>query len=92
VTPRVVLLDTNVFTAQLRHGSPLIGLYASRLRGTSVLVTPQTVGEARYGALRADWGGSRLQELERLISRAGVLPVDDQRSGRSPSSARAALR
>jgi predicted nucleic acid-binding protein len=77
VSPAVVLLDTNVFTAQLSRRSPLVGMYAQHLVGSRIVVTPQSVAEARYGALRAGWGSLRLAELERLIHRAGVLPVDD---------------
>ncbi len=78
MSPAVVLLDTNVFTAQLSRRSPLVGIYAQHLVGARIVVTPQTVAEARYGALRAGWGSPRLTDLERLIHRAGVLPVDDE--------------
>lgn len=74
----VVLLDTNVFTAQLSRRSPLLGAYARHLIGARIVVTPQTVAEARYGALRAGWGSPRLTDLTRLIHRVGVLPVDDE--------------
>ena len=39
-------------------------------------MAPQTVAEARYGALSAGWGTTRLERLSRLIARARVLPVD----------------
>ena len=74
----VILLDTNVFTAQLRIRSPLLQLYKPHLAGARIAVTTQTVAEARYGALRAGWGSARRDDLERLIHRAGVLPIDDE--------------
>jgi predicted nucleic acid-binding protein len=55
-----ILLDTNVFTARLRERSPLANLYAKDLFGQRLLVTPQTLAEARYGALKANWGPVRL--------------------------------
>ena len=71
-----VLVDTNVFTARLRERSPLATSYAKHLFGQRIAVAPQTVAEARYGALSADWGSTRVERLSRLIARARVLPVD----------------
>jgi predicted nucleic acid-binding protein len=71
-----VLVDTNVFTARLRPGSPLLLLYSKHLVGQRLAVAPQTVAEARYGAFVAGWGGPRLAKLDRLIVRARILPVD----------------
>lgn len=73
----VVCVDTNVFTAALRPRSPLTGLYRKHMFGAKVTIAPQTVAEARYGALRANWGSNRQRELERLIHRADILPVDE---------------
>lgn len=73
-----VLLDTNVFTARLRERSPLAGLYAKHLFGQRLLVTPQTLAEARYGALKANWGRVRLQRLAQLTARSRRLPVDPE--------------
>jgi hypothetical protein len=71
-----VLVDTNVFTARLRPRSPLNVQYSKHLVGQRLAVAPQTVAEARYGALKAGWGAPRLGELDRLIRRARALPVD----------------
>ncbi|MGH2904825.1 MAG: PIN domain-containing protein [Solirubrobacteraceae bacterium] len=71
-----VLLDTNVFTARLRDKSPLADAYAKHLFGQRLLVTPQTVAEARYGALKANWGTVRLRRLAQLTARTRLLPVD----------------
>jgi predicted nucleic acid-binding protein len=72
----VVLVDTNVFTARLRERSPLASRYAKHLVGRRLAVSPQTVAEARYGALKGGWGAARLDKLHQLLSRARVLPVD----------------
>jgi hypothetical protein len=71
-----VLVDTNVFTARLRERSPLATSYAKHLFGQRIAVAPQTVAEARYGALSANWGTARMERLSRLIARARILPVD----------------
>ena len=74
-----VLVDTNVFTASLRGTlSPLEVLYAKHTVGQRIVITPQTVAEARYGALMAGWGPRRLGELERSIRAVAVLPVDNE--------------
>jgi hypothetical protein len=59
--PRVngsALLDTNVFTRGWHEQPPLASLYAKHLFGQRLLITPQTLAEARHGALKAGWGGS----------------------------------
>jgi len=71
-----VLVDTNVFTARLRERSPLATRYAKHLFGQRIALAPQTVAEARYGALNANWGPARQQRLARLMARARILPVD----------------
>ncbi|MGA2163987.1 MAG: PIN domain-containing protein [Solirubrobacteraceae bacterium] len=71
-----VLVDTNVFTARLRERSPLATRYAKHLFGQRIALAPQTVAEARYGALNANWGPARQERLARLVARARILPVD----------------
>ena len=51
-----VLVDTNVLTARMRERSPLATSYAKHLFGQRIAVAPQSVAEARYGALSAGWG------------------------------------
>lgn len=48
----------------------------STCSGSASRLAPQTVAEARYGALSAGWGATRMERLSRLIARARVLPVD----------------
>ena len=52
--------------------------YAKHTVGRLIVVAPQTVAEARYGALMAGWGARRLGELARAIDRVAILPVDDE--------------
>ena len=78
MTTRVVL-DTNVFTASLRGTrSPLAAQYAKHTVGRLLVAAPQTVAEAKYGALIAGWGARRVGELARAVNRVAVLPVDEE--------------
>ncbi|MFI7063069.1 PIN domain-containing protein [Kribbella sp. NPDC050124] len=78
MTIGTVLLDTNVFTAWLKPRSTLVPLYGKHVFGRRIAVAPQTVAEARYGAIVANWGEKRLDNLERLIHRSVILPGDDE--------------
>ena len=73
-----VVVDTNVFTAGLRMDRALEAQYAKHVVGRRVAVAPQTVAEARYGALSASWGSRRRGELDHAIARARLLPVDGE--------------
>jgi predicted nucleic acid-binding protein len=70
---RTVLVDTNVFTAP---SGALATRYAKQLFGQRIALAPQTVAEARYGALKATWGPTRTEQLARLVGRARILPID----------------
>ncbi len=72
----IVVVDTNVFTARLRKDRPLEVQYTKHTLGRRVAVAPQTVAEARYGALKASWGPRRLAELAQAVARVRILPVD----------------
>ena len=56
MTPKAVLLDTNVFTAWLKPRSTLVPLYGRHVFGRRIAIAQQTVAEARYGAVVAGWG------------------------------------
>ncbi|MGH2844118.1 MAG: PIN domain-containing protein [Solirubrobacteraceae bacterium] len=71
-----VVVDTNVFTASLKRDSGLRDLYAQQLKGQVAGVAPQTVAEARFGAIDANWGARKMLELRALILAADVLEVD----------------
>jgi predicted nucleic acid-binding protein len=78
VTIRRVLVDTNVWGAELDpRSTPLRHRYARHLVGAAPAIAVQTVAELRYGALRSNWGTRRMEQLERLLHRAVVIPIDD---------------
>ncbi len=72
------MVDTDVFGAALTpRRAALATLYEPHLSGRTLVLAVQTVAELRFGALLANWGAGRRDELERRIGRAGVAPVDD---------------
>jgi predicted nucleic acid-binding protein len=74
----VVVVDTNVWGADLdARTKPLRARYARHLVGVLPAISAQTVAELRYGALKANWGRRRMDELDRLLRRAHVIDVDD---------------
>ena len=74
-----VVVDTGVFGASLsRRGSHLASLYARHLTGQVLVLAAQSVAELRYGALLAGWGHGRVDELERRIAAARVVPPDNE--------------
>ncbi len=78
MSPRRLLVDTNVWGAELDpRTAPLHHRYARHLVGAAPAIAAQTVVELRYGGLVAGWGLRRMEEIERLIHRAVVIPVDD---------------
>jgi predicted nucleic acid-binding protein len=79
--PGTVLLDTNVFTAWLKPRSTLVPLYGKHVFGRRIAIAQQTVAEARYGAVVADWGDKRLDNLERLIIAARFFRRTRRRRG-----------
>ena len=78
MTLPVVVVDTNVWGADLdARTEPLRARYARHLVGVLPAISAQTVAELRYGALKANWGRRRMDELDRLLHRAHVIDVDD---------------
>jgi predicted nucleic acid-binding protein len=71
-----VVVDTNVFTARLRRDSGLTAQYTKHLAGELIAVAPQSVAEARYGALKSGWGPRRITELATMTAGVTVLSVD----------------
>ena len=72
--PAVVVVDTNVFGADLvRQGAPLATLYRPLLEGRSFVLSFQTVAELRFGAVRQGWGTRRLDRLDERVARAHVV-------------------
>ena len=67
-----ILIDTDVFSADLVPGSPLAERYAPLITGRPAFISFQTAAELRYGALRRGWGAARTLKLE---ARIGLVEV-----------------
>lgn len=68
-----VVVDTNVYGAELVPNSKLATLYEPILVGRPVLISFQTAAELRYGALLRGWGPARLLKLEARINAAEIV-------------------
>jgi tRNA(fMet)-specific endonuclease VapC len=68
-----IVIDTDVFSADLVSGSRLAERYASIITGRPAFISFQTATELRYGALQRGWGEARLLKLEALINRVEVV-------------------
>lgn len=68
-----IVIDTDVFGADLVRRSPLAVVYEPVIVGRPVFISFQTVAELRYGALRRGWGGRRLHDLETRIATAETV-------------------
>jgi predicted nucleic acid-binding protein len=68
-----VVIDTDVFSADLVPGSKLAERYAPLITGRLAFISFQTVAEMKYGALRRGWGAARMLRLEDKIRRAEVV-------------------
>jgi predicted nucleic acid-binding protein len=74
VRPRgPIVIDTDVFSADLVPGSRLAGCYASLITGRPAFISVQTVAELRYGAIRRGWGHARMFRLEAKVQRVEVV-------------------
>lgn len=68
-----IVIDTDVFSADLVPGSRLAELYAPIVTGRPAFISFQTAAELRYGALRRGWGEARMLKLDAKIARAEVV-------------------
>ena len=68
-----IVIDTDVFSAELIPGSLLAERYAPLLSGRPAIISFQTVAELLYGALRANWGAVRTRRLEHAIESAEIV-------------------
>jgi predicted nucleic acid-binding protein len=68
-----IVIDTDVFGADLVPGARLSALYEPIIVGRPAFISFQTAAELRYGALRRTWGDARLRKLEARISEAEVV-------------------
>jgi predicted nucleic acid-binding protein len=76
--PGPAVVDTGVFSAVvLRAGGRTIrDRYRDSLRGRRIVLATQTVAELRFAAVYGGWATARRQELDDLLRRQSVAPVD----------------
>lgn len=68
-----IVIDTDVFGADIVPGSTLSALYEPIIVGRAAFICFQTAAELRYGALRRDWGEVRMRKLEARIDEAEIV-------------------
>ena len=68
-----IVIDTDVFSAELVPGSRLAERYAPIITGRKAFISFQTAAELRYGALRRGWGTARMLKLDTKIHRVEVV-------------------
>jgi tRNA(fMet)-specific endonuclease VapC len=68
-----VVVDTDVFGADLVPGSTIATLYEPIIVGRPAFISFQTAAELRYGALRRNWGQARMRKLEARIAAAEIV-------------------
>ena len=78
--PRPVVVDTMAISALVneQRDPETARRYRQIVADRPVLVSFVTVGEMRYGAIRAGWGELRTRGLERSLSRVVVVQPDDE--------------
>ena len=68
-----VVIDTDVFSADLVPGSRLAERYAPLITGRPAFISFQTAAELRYGAIRRGWGHARMLRLETKVQRVEII-------------------
>lgn len=68
-----IVIDTDVYGADLVPGSKLAAAYEPIIVGRPAFICFQTAAELRYGAIRRNWGPARLLELEGKIGEAETV-------------------
>lgn len=89
---KYVLVDTDAFS-HLWQNTTTATTLASHLVGAIPVLSFASVGEAHYGAVRANWGQRRTAQLEEAIRRYVIAPYDDDLArlwGRLKSQAKGA--
>lgn len=71
-----VQADTNILSYIFNNHSYQT-LYEPYLRGNTVLISSQTVAEMRFGALRRNWGATRMAALEAFFTRYTTVYPND---------------
>jgi predicted nucleic acid-binding protein len=68
-----IVIDTDVFSADLVPTSLLAQRYAPIITGQPAFISFQTTTELRYGAIRRGWGKARMLKLDSKIQRAEIV-------------------
>ncbi len=68
-----IVIDTDVFDADIVPGSRLSALYEPIIVGRPAFICFQTAAELRYGALRRGWGEVRMRKLEARINEVEIV-------------------
>lgn len=68
-----IVIDTDVFSADLVPGSRLAERYAPLITGRPAFISFQTAAEVRYGALRRGWGAARMLKLEAKLAQVEIV-------------------
>ena len=68
-----LVIDTDVYGAQLVPGSTLAVRYEPIIVGRPAFISFQTAAELRFGALRRHWGEHRMRQLEVRIAAAETV-------------------
>jgi hypothetical protein len=75
-----IVIDTDVFGADLVRRSALAELYEPVIVGRPAFISFQTAAELRYGALRRGWGDQRVRLPEARIGAAETVHTDPNSS------------
>lgn len=68
-----IVIDTDVYGAGLVPGSTLAATYEPIIVGRPAFISFQTAAELMYGALRRNWGASRMRNLHARIAAAETV-------------------
>lgn len=68
-----IVIDTDVFGADLVPGSPLIARYEPLIVGRPAFISFQTVAELRFGAALRNWGPARMLKMDMRIDTAEIV-------------------
>lgn len=68
-----IVIDTDVFSADLVPRSELATRYAPVIAGRLAFISFQTAAEIRYGALHRGWGIARMKNLEAKLDRVEII-------------------
>ncbi len=68
-----IVIDTDVFGADLVPGSRLAELYEPVIVGRPTFISFQTAAELRFGALLRGWGAARMLKLQAKLEVAEIV-------------------